>query len=61
MIKYSRKTGSRKYKGKCEMCNKETKLSETYCYVDDTCASMNYYAPYLCKECYENKYGKLRA
>lgn len=55
-IRYARRTKSRKYNGKCECCNKKTPLAETYCYIDDCNASINYYTPYLCKECYLKKH-----
>lgn len=53
--KYSK---CRKYNGKCEECGTPKPLSEVYCYVDDVNPSINYHAPYLCKECYIKKYGK---
>lgn len=43
---------SRQYKGYCEECGKKLTIDKTYCYVDDTCASQNYYSKYLCLECY---------
>lgn len=49
---------SRKYHGKCEECGTPTPANEVYCYVDDTNPAINYSAPYLCKACYEKKYGK---
>ena len=47
----------RKYKGKCEQCGTPKPPNEIYSYVDDVNPAINYNAPYLCKECYENKYG----
>ena len=52
--KYSK---SRKYNGKCEGCGTPKALNEVYCYVDDVNPAINYHSPYLCKECYEKKYG----
>lgn len=49
---------SRKYNGKCECCGAPKTLSEVYCYVDDVNPSINYNAPYLCKECYMAKYKR---
>lgn len=51
-------TKARKYNGKCEHCGTPKPLSEVYCYVDDVNPAINYNAPYLCKECYEKRYGK---
>jgi hypothetical protein len=53
-------TKSRTYNGKCEGCGTPTPLSETYCYTDDVSPAINHHSPYLCKECYIKKYGKLR-
>ena len=49
---------TRSYKGKCEGCGTPKPLSEVYCYVDDVNPAINYNSPYLCRECYEDKYGK---
>ena len=49
---------SRKYKGRCEGCGTPKPLSEVYCYIDDTNPAITHNAPYLCRECYEKKYGK---
>ena len=54
-IKY---TKPRKYNGKCEGCGTPKPANEVYCYVDDVNPSINYYAPYLCKECYTKKYAR---
>ena len=35
-------------------------LNEVFCYVDDVNPAINYNSPYLCKECYEKRYGKNR-
>lgn len=51
-------TKARKYNGKCEGCGTPKPSSEIYCYVDDVNPAINYHAPYLCKECYEKRYGK---
>lgn len=48
----------RKYNGKCEGCGTPKASNEIYCYVDDVNPAINYNAPYLCKECYEKRYGK---
>lgn len=48
----------RKYQGKCEGCGIEKPPNEIYCYVDDVNPAINYHSPYLCKECYEKRYGK---
>lgn len=49
---------ARKYNGKCEGCGTPKPSSEIYSYVDDVNPAINYNAPYLCKECYEKRYGK---
>lgn len=48
----------RKYNGGCEACGTPKQSNEIYCYVDDVNPAINYNAPYLCKECYEKRYGK---
>lgn len=48
----------RPYKGKCENCGEPKAPNEIYCYVDDVNPAINYNAPYLCKKCYEERYGK---
>ena len=49
---------SRTYGGKCEVCGTKKPANEVYCYVDDVNPAINYNAPYLCRECYEKRYGK---
>lgn len=49
---------ARKYNGKCEECGTPKPPTEIYSYVDDVNPAINYNAPYLCKECYEKRYGK---
>lgn len=48
----------RVYKGKCEGCGTPKLPNEVYCYVDSVNPAINYNAPYLCKECYEKRYGR---
>ena len=50
-------TKARKYNGKCEGCGTPKQLNEVYCYVDDVNPAINHNAAYLCKECYEKRYG----
>ncbi len=50
-------TKARKYNGKCENCGKLTPENEVYSYVDGDNYSISYYSPYLCKQCYEERYG----
>ena len=49
---------SRTYGGKCEGCGTLKAANEVYCYVDDVNPAINYSASYLCRECYEKRYGK---
>lgn len=51
-------TKARKYHGKCEGCGTPKTLSEVFCYVDDVNPAITYNAPYLCKECYKERYGE---
>ena len=53
--KYSK---CRPYGGKCEGCGTPKPSNEIYCYVDPVNPAINYNVPYLCKECYEKRYGK---
>lgn len=57
VIRYAKHSHSRKFGGKCEQCDKVIDINQSYCYVDDTNANINYYAKYLCKECYEKTYN----
>ena len=54
MIKTARNkyVKSRKFLGECENCKQKISIDKSYCYVDDTCASQNYYSKYLCLDCY---------
>lgn len=47
---------SRKYGGFCEGCREPKESSEVFQKIDDTCAAQSYHAPYLCRECYLEKY-----
>ena len=46
----------RKYKGNCENCEKQTE--EVYQYIDESNIAISYNSPYLCRECYKEKYRK---
>lgn len=48
--------GIRKYNGKCEGCGQPKPSNEVYSYVDGDNYAISYYAPYLCKECYEKRH-----
>jgi hypothetical protein len=48
----------RKYRGKCEHCNKKIADNEAYQYYDSSNIAISYNAPYLCRECYIKEYGK---
>jgi hypothetical protein len=48
----------RKYHGHCEQCGKEVPQNEICKYLDGNNVSITYYSQYLCKECYEERYGK---
>lgn len=47
---------SRKFNGYCEQCKKSLCPEHTYSYVDGNNEAITYNAPYLCKDCYEEKY-----
>ena len=53
--KYSK---PRKYNGRCEYCGRVRAFSEVYQRVDDNNIAISYNAPYLCKDCYIERYGK---
>lgn len=48
----------RKYYGHCEKCGKEVPLDEICQYIDGNNIAITYNSQYLCKECYEDRYGK---
>ena len=47
---------SRKFNGYCEKCKKPICSCSAYQYVDGNNETITYNSPYLCKECYEEKY-----
>lgn len=49
---------ARKYKGKCEYCQKVTPIHSIFQYIDESNWAITHNSPYLCKECYEKQYGK---
>ena len=49
----------RKFKGKCERCEKQISEKEAFCYVDGNNIAISYNSPYLCKQCYEKSYAYL--
>jgi len=40
----------------CQKCGKKTE--QLYIYVDGNNISITHNSPYLCRDCYEEKYGK---
>lgn len=45
----------RKQPKKCQYCGKRT--DDLYTYVDESNIAITRNAPYLCKDCYQHKYG----
>ena len=53
--KYSR---PKKIPKNCQNCG--IKTEDLYFYLDESNIAITYNSPYLCKQCYEKKYGGLR-
>lgn len=47
----------RKFAGHCEACGKPLCSCRAYQYTDESNAAITNSAPYLCRDCYEQKYG----
>lgn len=46
---------TKKETNKCQHCGKKT--DDLYIYVDESNIAITQNSPYLCKECYKQKYG----
>lgn len=51
------RTRSRKFAGRCEACGKPLCSCRAYQYTDESNAAITASAPFLCRECYETRYG----
>ena len=48
---------SRKFAGRCEACGKPLCSCRAYQYTDESNGAITANAPFLCRECYETRYG----
>ncbi|MEG6615366.1 hypothetical protein V6C27_02835 [Peptococcaceae bacterium 1198_IL3148] len=51
------KSKPRKFNGKCERCGRPICSCKAYRYFDDTNAAISNSSPWLCADCYQEKYG----
>lgn len=51
------RTRSRKFSGHCESCGKPLCSCRAYQYTDESNGAITANAPFLCRECYETRYG----
>lgn len=51
------RTRSRKFGGHCEACGKSICACKAYQYTDDSNGAISANSQYLCRDCYEKKYG----
>lgn len=51
------RTRSRKFSGHCESCGKPLCSCRAYQYTDESNGAITANAPYLCRDCYETRYG----
>ena len=51
------RTRSRKFSGRCEACGKPLCSCRAYQYTDESNGAITASAPFLCRDCYEKKYG----
>lgn len=51
------RTRSRKFSGRCEACGKPLCSCRAYQYTDESNGAITASAPFLCRDCYEQKYG----
>ena len=51
------RTRSRKFSGRCEACGKPLCSCRAYQYTDESNGAITASAPFLCRNCYEQKYG----
>lgn len=47
----------RKYYGRCEGCGKEVCICSIYQYTDENNETITNNSPFLCRACYEERYG----
>lgn len=48
---------SRKFAGRCEACGKPLCSCRAYQYTDESNGAITANSPFLCRECYETRYG----
>lgn len=51
------RTRSRKFAGRCEACGKPLCSCRAYQYTDESNGAITASAPFLCRDCYEQRYG----
>ena len=51
------RTRSRMFSGRCESCGKPLCSCRAYQYTDESNGAIAANAPYLCRDCYETRYG----
>lgn len=51
------RTRPRKFSGHCESCGKPLCSCRAYQYTDESNGAITASAPYLCRDCYERRYG----
>ena len=51
------RTRSRKFSGHCEACGKPLCICRAYQYTDESNGAITASAPFLCRSCYELRYG----
>lgn len=51
------RTRSRKFGGHCESCGKSLCICQAYQYTDESNGAITASAPFLCRSCYELRYG----
>ncbi len=51
------RTRARKFSGRCESCGKPLCSCHAYQYTDESNGAITASAPFLCRSCYEERYG----
>ena len=51
------RTHARKFSGHCESCGKALCSCRAFQYIDESNGAITASAPFLCRECYEQRYG----
>ena len=51
------RTRSHKFSGRCEACGKPLCSCQAYQYTDESNGAITASAPFLCRSCYEDRYG----